>query len=182
MADVVLRGAGGEYCVPPPCWAGLISLAIDYGWRPSPASVCARAEAVCEVVLDRVTDADARSLADALERVLDDMPDDCVLLCQAHQLVLGLAFLSARWSWGSMPHSTRRRPQASAFLCRAMRQPTRLLPTSRAPSRLTTNSRQSPCSSSLDSSLPRASTSSSSDSRHWARQKPRCSGMAGPLE
>jgi hypothetical protein len=36
MADVVLCGAGGEYRVPPPCWAGLVVLAIDHGWQPSP--------------------------------------------------------------------------------------------------------------------------------------------------
>src|SRR5262249_22326261 len=31
--------------------------------------------AVCELILDRVTDVDARAMADALQRSLDDLPD-----------------------------------------------------------------------------------------------------------
>jgi hypothetical protein len=95
MADVVLHGAGCAYRLPPLYWADLVGVAIDYGWRPSPTSVCERDGAVCELVLDRVTDTDARQLADALDRALDDIPDDDVLSQQKHGLAWDIRLIGS---------------------------------------------------------------------------------------
>jgi hypothetical protein len=72
--EVRLRRPSEEYRVGPAWWVALTGLAIDYGWSPSPASWSDRDEANCELILDRVTDADAHALADALERALPDIP------------------------------------------------------------------------------------------------------------
>src|SRR5262245_23342955 len=71
---VTLRGLGKECRIPAPWWVGLTNLAIAYGWEPSPESWSDPVEHCGEVVFDQLTTADARSLADALERALPDVP------------------------------------------------------------------------------------------------------------
>jgi hypothetical protein len=76
---VTLQSVGADYRLPSPWWVGLANLAMDYGWTPSPACWSDREEHFCVAVFNRVTDADARSLADALEQALPDVPrHDCL--------------------------------------------------------------------------------------------------------
>jgi hypothetical protein len=87
MADVVPRGADGEYRVPSPCRAGLVGLTMVHGCRPSPASVCRRAGILWEAMLDRVADADARGQADGVEWPLDEVSDGRIPPRQAYRVV-----------------------------------------------------------------------------------------------
>jgi hypothetical protein len=75
VVDLTLRGTAGEYRVPSPWWVALTSLAVGYGWQPGLVSLSDRPEAPCDLILARVTDEDARGLADALEAALPDIPD-----------------------------------------------------------------------------------------------------------
>ena len=71
---VTLHGVHGKRVMWFPWWTALLLLAVRYGWRPSDASVSQAPEALCELVLDRVTADDARALAAALEQALLDIP------------------------------------------------------------------------------------------------------------
>ena len=80
MTAVVLRGAGGEYRLSAGWWAGLLRLAVEFGWRPSGLASSDEPEGECELVPGQVGDADARALADALEAALPRIPDLCGLV------------------------------------------------------------------------------------------------------
>jgi hypothetical protein len=119
MADVVLCGARG-YRVPPPCWAGLVSLPIDRGWRPSPASVSRRAGVLWEAVLDRVTDADAQ------KRALGEGPDHRGLPRQAYRVVgAGQSAAVALLIGSSLPSPRKCPPRAARHFGRASPDPCR---------------------------------------------------------
>jgi len=72
---VTLHGRGQVHGVGADWWVALTSLAVDNGWQPTQESRSDRPEALCELILGRVTDADAKAMADALERSLADIPD-----------------------------------------------------------------------------------------------------------
>jgi len=115
VEDVILRGRRGVHRVPFPYWIALVNLAGEYGWQASPESESDRPEALCELVLGRVTEADARALADALRRSLADLPGhDALSHCERglnyDPRCYGGPFLScppSLWEWFSGPNKRR---------------------------------------------------------------------------
>lgn len=82
QSPLILRGASASFLIDALLWSHVLTLARTFGWRPDGPPIPPEADRPAEWDTgylfrhdQRITTRDARTLADALERSLPDIPD-----------------------------------------------------------------------------------------------------------